>query len=602
MKKLIYGAMLAVLAVPALQSCIDDKESASVTAVRDAKAKQLQAVADYNAALAATEAINAQIAQQKAAADIAIAEAQAEYLQAQAAYQQAYADYQAALAEGQAQENAQALAMAEVELAKKKAEAAQAQAYAEYQQAQYENELINQQIENIKKQQELADAETSAQTEKINALMTAYQTAAGQLNTARGAVSSAQSTLTGLQNGLNDDEYQLRSLQNSLKQNENLLAQLQAQLSTIEEYADYTPESLTEAINEKFVEVKEANAAYQTAYDAYEEAYSVAYTPDGTPVMTSAYYLIGENENTYYQAINNFVDAVNSLGVDGIFLTLTGMGDDPKGAQPTVTNNGTTYTTTVAKTFGWWQPAAKEGDDPTYVALFNTKQSQVVSYESINPGIPVDANPVNYDYEQWVDYYTYSATGITSLINYLTGLNAAYEKEQTEANGGKLPDDFEPLYDLTPVTENYADIQGYAKDVTGLVSQYNTQAMNLAVTQFNKDEAYEAYNLVLTEYNEMLTIQSNINSNYNSGNSDAEAIAELRGRIQSMETSIMSLQNQIDAIANNTADKEAQIAAAEDALAAAQEELAYAQGIYDNAKAALDAALAEAKDDAESDM
>ena len=65
-----------------LGSCVDDKESASVTAVREAKAEQLKG-------LAALAQAQAQAATMAAEADAALKQAQAAYYEAQAAYEQA---------------------------------------------------------------------------------------------------------------------------------------------------------------------------------------------------------------------------------------------------------------------------------------------------------------------------------------------------------------------------------------------------------------------------------------------------------------------------------------------------------------------------------
>ena len=71
-------ALIGVLALGSttLTSCVDDNESASVTAVRDAKAAQLNALANYKNAQAESEKI-------VQAAEAAIKEAQAEYLKIQ---------------------------------------------------------------------------------------------------------------------------------------------------------------------------------------------------------------------------------------------------------------------------------------------------------------------------------------------------------------------------------------------------------------------------------------------------------------------------------------------------------------------------------------
>lgn len=73
-------ALMAVLALGSttLTSCVDDNESASVTAIRDAKAKQLASIADLNTAQAEAVRLAAQ--------------AEADLKAAKAAYQQALAD------------------------------------------------------------------------------------------------------------------------------------------------------------------------------------------------------------------------------------------------------------------------------------------------------------------------------------------------------------------------------------------------------------------------------------------------------------------------------------------------------------------------------
>ncbi|WP_438871839.1 hypothetical protein [Paramuribaculum intestinale] len=84
MKKMIL--LVSMLAgVMTFSGCVDDKESASVTAVREAKAAQLSALAALS---------NAQAANQQALADTenALREAKVAYETAKAAYQQALAD------------------------------------------------------------------------------------------------------------------------------------------------------------------------------------------------------------------------------------------------------------------------------------------------------------------------------------------------------------------------------------------------------------------------------------------------------------------------------------------------------------------------------
>lgn len=77
MKKIVLIITAAFVAALSMTSCVELTESSSVTAIREAKAEQLRAMADA--------------ARISAKADSIIAAAQAEYLKAQAAYENARA-------------------------------------------------------------------------------------------------------------------------------------------------------------------------------------------------------------------------------------------------------------------------------------------------------------------------------------------------------------------------------------------------------------------------------------------------------------------------------------------------------------------------------
>lgn len=74
-KKFMMAAVL--LGALTLGSCVDDNESASVTAIREAKAAQLSALANYQ--------------QAQADAEVILANAEAKVKEADAAYQAALA-------------------------------------------------------------------------------------------------------------------------------------------------------------------------------------------------------------------------------------------------------------------------------------------------------------------------------------------------------------------------------------------------------------------------------------------------------------------------------------------------------------------------------
>ena len=157
-------ALIGVLALGSttLTSCVDDNESASVTAVRDAKAAQLNSIAALNNAQAAAQELRAQ--------------AEADLAAANAAYQQALADQEASEAEFLAQkyqaeiEKIKAEYEADIMQAKQEASLAEQQLwnnlqgqfnnlYRNYTNALGQVQDLNEQL--FQKQYELANVEVS---------------------------------------------------------------------------------------------------------------------------------------------------------------------------------------------------------------------------------------------------------------------------------------------------------------------------------------------------------------------------------------------------------------------------------------------------------
>lgn len=93
-------ALMAVLALGSttLTSCVDDTESATVTAMRDARLRQLQALADQEEAQAKIDAITAQMKEATSEAELAVLKAK--YEQELAYYQQQKAKAEQEMATG----------------------------------------------------------------------------------------------------------------------------------------------------------------------------------------------------------------------------------------------------------------------------------------------------------------------------------------------------------------------------------------------------------------------------------------------------------------------------------------------------------------------
>ena len=145
----MYALVGALVASPVFTSCVDDSESASVTAIRNAKAEQLKAAAELDKAEAAVKAIEAE---------------------AYAAYQKGYGAYYQAMADEKNQATEEARQEFALELEKIKLEA--------------ELALLQAQQNILAYQQQLADGEIT----RFSTLMNNY--------------TRALSTLTGYKNDL----------------------------------------------------------------------------------------------------------------------------------------------------------------------------------------------------------------------------------------------------------------------------------------------------------------------------------------------------------------------------------------------------------------
>ena len=187
-------ALIAVLALGSttLTSCVDDNESASVTAIRDAKAEELKAYANYNNMLAK--------------------------------YQEAYANYQQAMADEKNQEIAQD---------------AEEWAYKiESLKAQYEKEIANFEKEIANAEKELA----STLDESRNAYLTRYQTAVSNVSKLNGQITNNLYLIGQLKNNL----ISLNAANALLNYQDSVtIAEEQAKIDAYKQYGDSNLDELT---------------------------------------------------------------------------------------------------------------------------------------------------------------------------------------------------------------------------------------------------------------------------------------------------------------------------------------------------------------------
>lgn len=237
-KKLVFGAVL--LGAMTLTSCVDDTESASVTAIRQAKAEQLQSLADLNKANADAALIQANAYKAAQEAIAAYNEAMKAEAQARAAYQQAMADYQAAQTEIAKDEARQRAEEAAVTLETSKAQLENEKKRLAALDAQYEMELYKNQLEALKAKEDY-EAAIKTEDEKKQAqllvLLKKYQDE-------------------------NDDLVTLRKELNGFKLE---LAKYEAGLVTPNEWASNRIEELNNQINNWQTQIDE-NQAYLDTY------------------------------------------------------------------------------------------------------------------------------------------------------------------------------------------------------------------------------------------------------------------------------------------------------------------------------------------------
>ena len=220
-----------------LGACVDDNESASVTAVRNAKAEQLIALGEAAKAQAEAAKIEAQAAAELAAA-------QAEYQKALAAAAQAEAEYQAELTR-QAQEKFA------IELEQIKAEAEAAIAAAKLELAESEQALLDQ-----------AD-------EKLQALYWEYAEALGASVDYQDRKIELSNLIAQAQAGLTSVEEQTEIAVAYWQREIDIL---EAELALYEEYEGADVAELKKIRNEAYFEWQKAQDVKAQKYQAYSDA------------------------------------------------------------------------------------------------------------------------------------------------------------------------------------------------------------------------------------------------------------------------------------------------------------------------------------------
>lgn len=397
MKKMIL--LVSMLAgVMTFSGCVDDKESASVTAVREAKAAQLSALAALS---------NAQAANQQALADTenALREAKVAYETAKAAYQQALAD-------------------------KANSEAQAAAAIAQQQMAAAQNEIqrLANELEQMAIRHKIAmlDLQTQYETALKNAdddsqallggLYTAYQTAATNLLDAQQYIARQKIDLAKLQAGLVDSEEAKQLMINKenrkIASAEQTIAEWKAKLEVFE--AQKAPEeakaelvtekaALSQLAQDKAKALEAADKASKEMNDARSDIYDQKYRGLAMDVTGVKY--------------GNFIDEEGNPTGEAFcdFIYLQDYEENALGKPVEATVN--TY---------WFKTTDDKGNT-TYTAVMNRMiQKTVTKTETTAPGVESTNT-----YEAYPTYYyQLNAEGVKA---YIAAIKANVEKDEGKA-------------------------------------------------------------------------------------------------------------------------------------------------------------------------
>lgn len=291
-KKLMMVAVL--MGALTLSACVDNNETQSVTDVRNAKVAQLKARAEMNNAeadaakvLAAAEAqlMNAKAAAAKAnaakvQAETSTIQKQKELVDLQKAA--AELENEAALIENQKAQAALEEALSDLEVAKKNAEAELARIAAELETNKllWEAALADAQKDLMDAKEALADelADDPTATEKLEELVAAYSQAITNLIDAQRILTAEKSDLVALEENLiSEEEYKAEQI----AANNNSIALYETQIAAYKEYANYMEDADVETLKAEMDKLEDELSILRDKRMAADKAYnnvSVDYT------------------------------------------------------------------------------------------------------------------------------------------------------------------------------------------------------------------------------------------------------------------------------------------------------------------------------------
>lgn len=417
-KKLVFGAVL--LGAMTLTSCVDDTESASVTAIRQAKAEQLQSLADLNKANADAALIQANAYKAAQEAIAAYNEAMKAEAQARAAYLQAQADYEAARTEIARDEARQRAEQAAVDLERSKADLENYKKNLAALDAQYERDLYKNQLLALQAKEAYEAAiktEDQKKQAKLLALLKSYQSENDYLLILRQTLNGYKVELAQLEAGLvSPDENAEKNIANWNQQIAYYQGRILDAQAYIDTWNDVTYSDAQTALEQAGKDRQTLTKALSDAETAKNEAENTA-TNAMYALNSSAYVQAAEdlkNEYAYFNSVQiRFIDEWNTR-YDGYEFY---------GAPEAAINNWCAVITSYDQ----------QANDrvKSYIPLFtnNNPEYKYYSYQLIG-----NSGNTQKSYEYYNSYYTLLEGGLDKYITALeTSLAETQEKNVTDA-------------------------------------------------------------------------------------------------------------------------------------------------------------------------
>lgn len=537
-KKLVFGAVL--LGAMTLTSCVDDTESASVTAIRQAKAEQLQSLADLNKANADAALIQANAYKAAQEAIAAYNEAMKAEAQARAAYLQAQADYEAARTEIARDEARQRAEQAAVDLERSKADLENYKKNLAALDAQYEKQLYDNMrdaLEAKEKYEAAIKTEDQKTQAKLLALLQTYQEENDKLVLLRKQLNGKKLKLAKYEAGLiTPNEWvsqQIASLNNDINRYQTWIDENKAYIETYKT-VDYTDAKA------ELEELSKEKVALQKAQRTAEDNQNAAYTN-----KSDAWSILQDSK--YAGAIQDLDNAdlhcMTPVLKQNININYVSDSQAPVAAYHN-------YCAVVVQYDNNWERTV------TYIPLYASPEWTDKNYEYTYEG---SVKKQYVSYEEYTSYYALIGDGVDNLValaeKNVTDLTAALTEATTaleEANEALAAaqtafdkaEDNKEAYD-----EAYKKL--YIEDSSSLTDEEKA-ALEKIVNEYDHNAYWTAERNLGDAKSEQSSAESTKNEIENALPSVKEYAAEIKGYVTTLKAEASSVPAMLKTV-NDTA-------------------------------------------------